>query len=99
MALHAANHRRFAFPEITVMNDDRIRLQAHRLVQQRLACGHACHDFMHRLFALNLQTVRRIVANGGAVQFVIDQLFQFGVFHHRPRCHKFCLPNQQHSLG
>lgn len=62
------------------MNDNRIGLQAHRLIQQRLTCGHAGHDFMHRLFALNLQTIRRIVANGGAVQFVVDQLFQFGVF-------------------
>lgn len=37
-----------------MMNNDRIGLQTHRLIEQRLTCGHAGNDFLYRLFSFDL---------------------------------------------
>ncbi|MNY38646.1 hypothetical protein D3C86_1732840 [compost metagenome] len=72
VTLHAANDRRFVFPEITVMHDHRIRLQTHRFIQQRLACRDAGDNFLHRFTPFHLQAVGTVVAEAGAVQLFID---------------------------
>jgi hypothetical protein len=43
-ALHAADHWRFVFPEIAVMDNHRIRLQPNGFIQQRLAGRHPGDD-------------------------------------------------------
>ena len=73
VAFHAANHRRFTFPEIAVVNDDSVSLLAHRFVNQRLACRHARDDFADFFAPFDLQTVWRVIANCGAVKFFVYQ--------------------------
>ncbi|SRN46722.1 Uncharacterised protein [Shigella flexneri] len=66
-----------------MMHNDRIRAQTHCLIEQSLAGGDTGNNFLHRLFAFHLQTIRRVITNRRAVQFFVNQLFQFGVFHLR----------------
>ena len=51
-------------------------------IQQSLAGGDTGNNFLHRLFAFHLQTIRRVITNRRAVQFFVNQAFQFAVFHH-----------------
>jgi hypothetical protein len=90
LAFNAANHRRFAFPEITMMNYHRIRLQAHGLIQQRLAGGDAGDNFLHRLTPFHLKAIWRVVAECRAIELFVNQLFQFAIFHCRSIRSSFC---------
>jgi hypothetical protein len=83
IALHAANDRRFAFPEVAVMDDHRIGLQADGFIQQRLAGGHAGDDFLYRFAPFHLEPVGGVITDGRAIEFFINQLFQFTIFHCR----------------
>ncbi len=80
-ALHAADHWQFVFPEIAVMNNHRIRLQTDGLIQQRLAGRHSGDDLVHRFASFHLQTVRGEVTDGRTIELVVNQLFQFAIFH------------------
>ncbi|SQC38483.1 Uncharacterised protein [Klebsiella pneumoniae] len=73
-ALHAADHWRFVFPEIAVMNNHRIRLQTDGLIQQRLAGRHSGDDLVHRFASFHLQTVRGEVTDGRTIELVVNQL-------------------------
>lgn len=80
-ALHTADHWRFVFPEIAVMDNHRIRLKTNGLIQQRLAGRHSGDDLVHRVAPFHLQTVRGEVTDGCTIELVVYQLFQFAIFH------------------
>ncbi len=79
LAFNAANHRRFAFPEITMMNYHRIRLQAHGLHPTAPAGGDAGDNFALS-HAFHLKAIWRVVAECRAIELFVNQLFQFAIF-------------------
>ena len=67
VALHAFDDRWLAFPEVTVMHQNRIGVARHGFVHQRLRGGNAGNQGFYLCSSLNLQSVRRVVAKSAAV--------------------------------
>ena len=83
VTLHAANNRRLAFPEVAVVDYDRIRLKTDGLIKQRLAGGYAGDDFPNRLATFHLEPIGCVITDGRPIELFINQLFQFTIFHCR----------------
>ena len=58
-------------------------LDRHGRVDQSLAGGHAGDDFLYRFAPFHLEPVGGVITDGRAIEFFINQLFQFTIFHCR----------------
>jgi hypothetical protein len=70
-------------PEVTMMDQHRIRPARHRCIQKRLARRHATHNAPHLRPSFHLQAVWAIILEACHLEQSVEIALQFDSFHDR----------------
>ena len=79
---HANHLRRFAFPKIAVVNEQRVRLPVNCRVNRRLRGGDGSEDAADFRPPFHLQAVGRVIAETGALQQFVQMGLQLVTGNH-----------------